>query len=83
MGEWQQGYAKAITDCVAIAERWRDENKASRDRARIKGAKRSRLDGDETHLIMAEQLDGAAIECNAIAQEMRKLAPSEVVPEHG
>lgn len=31
------------------------------------------IDGDETHSILAEQLDGAATECNAIAAAIRAL----------
>jgi hypothetical protein len=65
------GWNDAINICAAIAEKWRDENKAARDKARVRGRNRHSFDGDETQLVMAEQLDGAAIECNAIAGAIR------------
>ena len=68
------GWNDAIERCAAIAEKWRDENKAQRVRALKSGRRRYAFDGDETQLVMAEQLDGAAIECNAIAHEIRSHA---------
>ena len=63
----------AIEAAAAIADKWRDENRAACSKAREKGARRHGFDGDETQLVMAEQLDGAAIECNAIAAAIREL----------
>jgi hypothetical protein len=68
------GWDAAIDAAEALALKWRDENRASRDSARVRGARRNAWDGDQTHLIMAEQLDGAAIECHAIAGAIRDLA---------
>lgn len=56
----------AIDEAVAIAERWRDENMASAARAR-----KSRSEGA---LNTADMVEGAAIECNAIAGALRALA---------
>lgn len=56
---------QAIEEAAALAEQWRDENKASAAKAR-----RSVSEGAQN---MAEMLDGAAIECNAIAQAIRNL----------
>lgn len=55
----------ALEEAAAIADRWRDENKASAAKARKSVSEGSRN--------MAEMLDGAAIECNAIAAEIRAL----------
>jgi len=68
--------ATALAECAAIAERWRDENKASAAKAR----KSARVRGDNG---MADQLEGAAIECNAIAQEIRRLATAEAASGAG
>lgn len=56
-------YNRGLLAAATLAERWRDENKAAAARAR-----KGRDQGD-----MAEMLDGAAIECNAIAGEIRKM----------
>ncbi len=65
-GEYQAGWNAAIEHCAAIAELWRDENKAAAARAlKMRGFGYSD---------MADALDGAAIECNAIAGEIRKLS---------
>ncbi len=58
--------AQAIERAAQIADDWAGENKASAAKAR-----RSVSEGCQN---MAEMLDGAAIECNAIAAEIRKLA---------
>jgi hypothetical protein len=58
--------AQAIERAAQIADEWAAENKASAAKAR-----RSVNEGCQN---MAEMLDGAAIECNAIAAEIRKLA---------
>lgn len=63
--------AEVIEKCAGIAEQWRDENKASAAKAR----KRERLHGIGGYESpqMADQLEGAAIECNAIAAAIRAL----------
>lgn len=53
-----------MEECAKLAEQWRDENKMKAAKARKSVSEGSRS--------MAEQLDGAAIECNALAQEIRK-----------
>ena len=68
------GWNDAINLCGGIAEKWRDENKEARNKARVRGRKRFAFDGDETMLVSAEALDGAAIECNAIAGAIRMHA---------
>ena len=73
---YSAGWNAAIERCAAIAEKWRDENKAQRVRALKSGRRRYAFDGDETMLVMAEQLEGAEIECNAMAQEIRALSTS-------
>ncbi|MFS0736908.1 hypothetical protein ABC347_07650 [Sphingomonas sp. 1P06PA] len=55
--------AEVVERCARLAEKWRDENKASAAKAR-----KSHSEGSRS---MAEMLDGAAIECNAIAQAIR------------
>jgi hypothetical protein len=57
--------AQAIERAALIADEWADENKAAAAKAR-----KSSSEGCQN---MAEMLDGAAIECNAIAAEIRKL----------
>jgi hypothetical protein len=55
----------ALEEAALLADRWRDENKAAAAKARksiSEGARNT-----------AEMLDGAAIECNAIAAEIRGL----------
>lgn len=74
---YTRGWNEAIAAAEAIAIKWRDENRASRQRALKVGQKRAFYDGDETQLIMADQLEGAAIECNAIAQAIRALSTRE------
>lgn len=74
VAEYTNGWNAAIRQAAAIAEVWRDENKVACNKARLKGRKRHSFDGDETQLVLAEQLDGAAIECNAIAAAIRELA---------
>ena len=82
--EWPQAFARFEATlrpmivaeerarCAAIAERWRDENKVAAAKAR----KRERLHGIGGYESpqMADQLDGAAIECNAIAAAIREQA---------
>ncbi len=73
--DYMAGWNAAIEHCAAIAERWRDENKA----AAIKALKGQGFGSSD----MADALDGAAIECNAIAGEIRKatvLAPPSNEP---
>ena len=55
--------AAAYERCALIADKWRDENKAAAERERKHGS-----------TSMADRLEGAAVECNAIAQEIRSLA---------
>ena len=68
------GFKAAVDEAVAITYKWRDENEAARVKAVRSGRRRWNFDGAETQLVMAEQLEGAAIECNAIAQAIRALA---------
>lgn len=58
--------ANAFERAAAIADKWAEENRSAAARARKSISEGSRS--------MAEMLDGAAIECNAIAQEVRALA---------
>jgi hypothetical protein len=60
-----EGEAAGIERAAKMADKWRDENKASAAKAR-----KSVSDGARN---MAEMLDGAAIECNAIAGAIRAL----------
>ena len=60
-----EDYNRGLLDAALMAEKWRDENKAAAARAR-----KSISEGSQN---MAEMLDGAAIECNAIAGEIRKM----------
>jgi len=57
-------YARGLIAAAEIAEKWRDENRASATEAR------------KSHPELADQLNGAAIECHAIAGEIRRLARS-------
>ena len=59
------GYHDGLEAAAKIAEQWRDQNKASAAKAR-----KSYSEGARN---MADMLDGAAIECNAIAQAIRDL----------
>lgn len=63
-----QAYAAGKADerkrCAKIAEKWRDENKAAAAKAR----KRDTVFGSNG---LADQIEGAAIECNAIAAAIR------------
>lgn len=68
------GWNDAIKAAEAIAIKWRDENRAAQQRALKSGRSRHAFDGEETQLVMADQLEGAAIECNAIAGAIRELA---------
>lgn len=61
----------ALEEAAKIAERWRDENRAAAAKARTREGRMERL-GLE-HPDMADMLDGAAIECNAIAGAIREL----------
>jgi hypothetical protein len=57
--------AEALEQAALLAEEWRDENRA--------GAVRARKSISEGMRNMAEQLDGAATECHAIAAEIRRI----------
>lgn len=63
-----ESFNDGLEAAAVIAEKWRDENKAAAAKARKSFSEGARN--------MAEMLDGAAIECNAIATEIRarKLA---------
>lgn len=63
---FDEGHKFALSAAAAVAIKWRDENKASAAKAR-----KSLSEGSRN---MAEMLDGAAIECNAIAAEILKLS---------
>jgi len=56
----------ALEAAAQIADRWAAENRAA--------ARRAGKSMSEASASFADQLDGAAIECNAIAGEIRKLA---------
>lgn len=56
----------AFEEAARLAEKWRDENKAK--------AAEDRKHGNTS---MADRLDGAAIECNAIAEAIRALKGTE------
>lgn len=57
------GYKAAMLQVQAMALQWRDENKAA-------AAKDTKFGNG----MMAQRLEGAATECNAIAAEVHKLA---------
>lgn len=61
----------ALEEAASIADRWATENKAAAAKARARTRREAEflMEGPD----MAEMLDGAAIECNAIAIEIRKL----------
>lgn len=61
----------AFEEAALIAEKWRDENRAAAAKARTRESRMAGLGVD--HPGMAEMLDGAAIECNAIAGAIREL----------
>lgn len=63
--EHDNGWNAAIDAAEAIALKWRDENRTACIRARKAVSEASQM--------MADQLDGAAIECNAIAGAIREL----------
>lgn len=64
LGKAEQREADAL-----IAEKWRDENKAAASKARVSERKRDAL--GLAHPGMSYMLEGAAIECNAIAVAIR------------
>lgn len=64
-------WSEAIELAASIADKWAAENKAAAAKARRSPNKA--VNG------MEEMLDGAAIECNAIAAEIRKLSRSAPV----
>ncbi len=64
-------YNEGLEAAALIAELWRDENKAAAAKARSRERRAASL-GFETP-DMADQLEGAAIECNAIAAAIREL----------
>ncbi len=55
----------ALEQAALIADAWAAENKAA--------ATKGRKSASEGARNLADMLDGAAIECNAIAAEIRKL----------
>lgn len=71
VSDFQRGYEACREDAAAIADKWRDENKAAAAKARTSERKRDAM-GLE-HPGMSDMLDGAAIECNAIAGEIRNM----------
>lgn len=68
------GYAAAVAEARAIAIKWRDENKIAAAKARKRDSRLSAAGFDSPG--MADQLDGAAIECNAIADAIARLTPT-------
>jgi len=68
--EYETGWNAAIAAAEAIAIEWRDENRTACNKARKSISEASQM--------MADQLDGAAIECNAIAGAIRGLARTGV-----
>jgi len=61
----------AFEEAARIAEKWRDENRAAAAKARSREHRLSSLGLD--HPGMADMLEGAATECNAIAAAIREL----------
>jgi len=61
----------AYEEAAQVAEKWRDENRTACNAARKRERRLNALGFD--HPGMADMLDGAAIECNAIAQAIREL----------
>lgn len=70
----------AFEEAARVADKWRDENKAAAARARTREGRLERAGFD--HPGMADMLEGAAIECNAIAQAIRELKGTERAPHH-
>lgn len=68
----------ALEEAARIADKWCAENRAAAAKARSQEGKLSRLGID--HPGMADMLEGAATECNAIAQAIRELKGSERAP---
>lgn len=79
--DYARGWNAALEAAAAIADKWRDENRVSAAKASRRGRWRHDIDGDETMLVMAEQLDGAAAECAAIRHAIRELAKVEASHE--
>lgn len=67
------GFLAAIEAAAAIADDWAEKNKAAKHRALRTGRARYDFDGDETQLVMAEQIEGAEYECRALAETIRAL----------
>lgn len=65
----------AFEEAALIAEKWRDENKAAAAKARSREHRLSSLGLD--HPGMADMLEGAVTECNAIAAAIRELKGTE------
>jgi hypothetical protein len=67
----------AFEEAALIAEKWRDENKAAAAKARSRERKRKLSGLGLDHPGMADMLEGAATECNAIAAAIRELKGTE------
>ena len=65
-----EGVRIGIEVAAKMADEWRDENR--------KNVSKSRHSSN-----MSDMLEGAAIECNALAQEFRKFDPAAVLARHG
>ena len=65
------GWRDGVEAAAKLCEQWRDENKSSAAKARNRGS------NDPG---MADMLEGAAIECNALAGEIRNLTPPDTTP---
>lgn len=68
---YAMGWCAAVEAAAQVAIKWRDENKAAAAKARTREGRLAGAGLD--HPGMAEMLDGAAIECNAIAGAIREL----------
>lgn len=71
---------RAFEEAALIAEKWRDENRAAAVKAKNREGRLERLGLD--HPGMADMLEGAATECNAIAKAIRDLKGTDPRPHH-
>lgn len=69
---YREGWIDAVKAATEIAIKWRDENRAAAARARKRGRMAEAFGFEPAHF--AEQLDGAATECHAIAGAISDLA---------
>ena len=67
------GWREGVEAAAKLCEQWRDENRLAAAKAR----KREGVLGDTG---MADQLEGAMTECNALSAAIRALTPPETTP---